>query len=290
MKRLLLIGGSGQLGTALRTVLADRTVVAPERSEFDAVSGDAEALVGAGPWDAVVNCTAFTNVDLAEREPAPAFAVNAVAVDRLARACAAREVPFVTVSTDYVFAGTAGRPYREDDEALPRTVYGISKLAGELLARRSGPQVIIVRTSGLFGSIATGKGYTLIDKVLAQAERGDRTRMVDDVTFSPSYAPHVARAMRDLIDARAYGTHHVTNAGACSWFDFVRVAFAKAGLSAPLERTSYRTFGNPVQRPMYSPLENTTFAAAGIAPLPSWEDALDEYLASRAHEAAATAR
>jgi len=118
--------------------------------------------------------------------------------------------------------------------------------------------------------------------VLRQAERGEPTRMVDDMVFSPSYAPHVARALRDLIDREAYGTHHVVNAGATSWFDFVHAAFEKAGLgSAPLERTSYAALGNPTRRPMCSPLANTTFARTGIGALPHWSAALDEFLAAR---------
>jgi dTDP-4-dehydrorhamnose reductase len=165
----------------------------------------------------------------------------------------------------------------------PRTAYGASKAAGEFLTRRHGERHLIVRTSGVFGTTGTSnKGYTLIEKVLRQAERGETTRMVADMVFSPSYAPHVARAVRDLLDAEAFGTHHVTNAGACSWYEFVETAFAKAGLAgAPLERASYAALNNPTKRPMYSALENTTFAAAGIAPLPPWQAALDEYLATR---------
>jgi len=90
-----------------------------------------------------------------------------------------------------------------------------------------------VRTSGVFGTIGTSnKGYTLIERALGQAERGEPTRMVADMIFSPSYAPHVARAIRDLLDAQAYGTHHVTNGGSCSWYEFVRAAFSKSGLEA----------------------------------------------------------
>ena len=135
----------------------------------------------------------------------------------------------------------------------------------------------------MFGTVGTSnKGYTLIERVLQQAESGEPTRMVADMIFSPSYAPHVARAIRDLVDADAFGTHHVTNAGALSWYEFVRAAFAKAGYgAASLQPASYAALGNPTPRPMYSPLENTTFARAGIAPLPSWDAALDEFLAVR---------
>jgi dTDP-4-dehydrorhamnose reductase len=283
MKRILLIGGSGQLGTALRAELDGERVDAPDEDVFDVVTGDLDELLDRAAYDAAINCAAFHNVDICEREPEKTLAVNAVAVDRFARACAARDIPFVTISSDYVFDGTASRPYTEADAPAPRTTYGVSKLAGELLTRRSGRKHCIVRTSGLFGTVGTStKGYTLIDRVLAQAERGEPTRMVADMTFSPSYAPHVARAIRALVDGQAYGTHHVTNAGACTWFAFVKTAFAKAGLAdAPLEPITYASFGNPVQRPMYSPLENTTFAALGIAALPDWEQALDEFLAAR---------
>jgi dTDP-4-dehydrorhamnose reductase len=194
---------------------------------------------------------------------------------------------FVTFSTDYVFDGSATRPYIENDATEPRTVYGVSKVAGELLARRAGPKHFIVRTSGVFGSGGTSsKGLPLIDRVLGQAERGEPTRMVADMTFSPSYAPHVARAVVALLDAKAYGTHHIVNEGQCTWYAFVQAAFVRAGYAdAPLEAVSYASFGNPVQRPLYAPLENTTLAAHSIAGLPRWDKALDEYFAARVQPA-----
>jgi dTDP-4-dehydrorhamnose reductase len=282
MNRFLVIGGSGQLGTAFRGIL-DGDVIAPTHERFDLVSGDVEALLDSANADVAISCAAFHNVDRCEREPGAAFETNAVAVDRLAGACASRGIVFVTFSTDYVFSGDADRPYRETDAPAPRTAYGTSKLAGELLARRRGPEVIIVRTSGVFGTTGTsGKGYTLIDKVLAQAERGEPTRMVADVTFSPSFAPHVARAVLDLIERRAFGTHHVVNSGACTWFDYVRYAFGRAGLhDAVLEPITYEALGNATQRPMFSPLANTTFERLGIPALPSWQTAVDEYLTLR---------
>jgi len=283
MKRILLIGGSGQLGTALRAELAGEEIAAPPHVAFDLVSDAPAALLDGTHYDVAINCAAFHNVDTCEREPDKAFAANTLAVDGFARACAERDIAFMTISTDYVFAGTATRPYTEGDAPGPRTAYGVSKLGGEFLARRAGAKHYVVRTSGVFGTVGTSsKGYTLIDKVLGQAQRGEPTRMVADMTFSPSYAPHVARAIHALIDAQAYGLHHVTNAGACTWFEFVQTAFAKAGFAdAELEPVAYASFGNPVQRPMYSPLANTTFGALGIATLPRWDAALDEFLEAR---------
>ena len=284
VERVAIIGGSGQLGAALRTAFAGRDVVAPAHAAVpvEDVRAIASLLDGARP-QVLINCSAFHHVDTCEREPERAFAINALAVDRAAELCAQRGVGFATISTDYVFDGLLGRAYREDDAVNPLTAYGASKAAGESLTRRHGDRHWIFRTSGVFGTIgSSSKGYTLIDKVLRQAERGEPTRMVDDVVFSPSYAPHVARAIRRLIERDAYGTHHVTNVGACSWYEFVRAAFEKAGLGgAPLEATTYAALGNPTRRPLYSPLESTTLARHGIAPLPPWADALDDFLAAR---------
>jgi dTDP-4-dehydrorhamnose reductase len=288
-QRVAIVGGSGQLGTALREALGERTLFAPAHAAVAIEDRAAvERLLEDCRPDGLINGSAFHHVDACEREPERAHAINAVAVGGAAEACAQRGVAFATVSTDYVFDGTLGRAYREDDAPNPLTAYGASKLDGERRTRGHGARHYIVRTSAVFGTTGTSnKGYTTVEKVLRQAERGEPTRMVADMTFSPSYAPHVARAVRDLLDAEAFGTHHVANAGAVSWYEFVRSAFIKAGYpDAPLEPISYASFANPTQRPMHSPLANTTFAAAGIAPLPSWDAALDEFLAVRVARAA----
>lgn len=283
-RRIAIVGGSGQLGSALCEAFGDRTVIVPSHADVPLEDADAvAALLDDTRPDLFVNCAAFHDVDLCEREAERAFAINAHAVDRAAAACAARGIAFATVSTDFVFDGRLGRAYREDDAVGPLTAYGASKAAGEFLTRRHGDRHYILRTSGVFGIVGTSnKGYTLIEKVLRQAERGELTRMAADMVFSPSYAPHVARAVRDIVDRDAFGTHHVTNSGAISWYEFVSAAFDHAGLTdAPLEPIAYAALGKPTRRPMYSPLENTTFSSAGIAPLPSWSDALDDFLAAR---------
>ena len=290
-RRIVIVGASGQIGTSLRQVLAERELFIPAHTDVRLEDGSALGrLLDETRPEVLINCSAFHNVDRCEIEPERAFTANALAVDAAAAACAARGVAFMTFSTDYVFAGTLARPYREDDGVDPRTVYGASKAAGEFLTRRHGGRHYIVRTSGVFGTVGTSnKGYTLIERVLNQAQTGEPTRMVSDMVFSPSYAPHVARAVRGLIDAEAFGTHHVTNSGACSWYEFVLTAFQKSGLrDATLEAVTYGTLNNPTQRPMHSPLQNTTFGAAGIAPLPSWQAALDDFLAARRDRLAST--
>ncbi len=179
--------------------------------------------------------------------------MNALAVDRIAELCAAANIAFATISTDYVFDGTLGRAYTEADAPNPRSAYGISKLAGELLVRRHGPTHFIFRLSGVYGASGTSnKGYTFIERVLQQAERGEPLRIVRNMTFSPTFAPHAARSIRDAIDARAFGTHHLTNAGATTWYDFAAAAFARSGLTPDIEALTYDNYGSAVNRPLYS--------------------------------------
>jgi dTDP-4-dehydrorhamnose reductase len=186
------------------------------------------------------------------------------------------------MSTDYVFDGLLGRAYTESDAPNPLSAYGVSKLAGEFLLRRHGPQHFIFRLSGVYSALGTSnKGYTFIERVLQQAERGEAVRIVRNMTFSPTYAPHAARAIRDAIDARLYGTHHVTNAGATTWYDFAAAAFSSSGLTTEIEALTYDNYGSTVKRPLYSPLESVTLAGAGLA-LPPWEQGLDEFLRGRA--------
>jgi dTDP-4-dehydrorhamnose reductase len=278
-----IIGASGQLGGALVTAYGDRSLLTPGHAELDIEDAAAVAafLERERPV-ALINCAAFHNVDVCEREPERAFAVNALAVDRLAQACAAADTFFATISTDYVFDGTAGHPYTEADAPNPRSAYGASKLAGELLVRRHRDEHFIFRASGVYSASGTSnKGYTFVERVLQQAERGEPLRIVDNMTFSPTFAPHAARAIRDTIDARAFGTHHVTNTGATTWFAFAAEAFALVGLAPKVEAIAYDGFGSTVKRPLYSALMNTTFARAGIAPLPAWQVGLDEYVAGR---------
>lgn len=280
---IAIIGASGQLGGALVTAYAGRALLTPSHADLDVENSEAvTAFLERERPIALINCAAFHNVDACEREPERAFAVNALAVDRLAHACAATDTFFATISTDYVFDGSASRPYTENDAPNPRSAYGASKLAGELLVRRHRAEHFIFRASGVYSASGTSnKGYTFIERVLQQAERGEALRIVDNMTFSPTFAPHAARAIRDAIAARAFGTHHVTNGGATTWYDFAAAAFTRAGLRPDVEAIAYDGFGSAVKRPLYSALANTTFAKAGIAPLPAWETGLEEYLAGR---------
>jgi dTDP-4-dehydrorhamnose reductase len=284
-----ILGATGQLGAALVDAFGARPLATPRHADLDIEdTGALEAFLRAQRPGVLVNCTAFHNVDECEKSPERAFAMNALAVDRAAKLCAALGIAFATMSTDYVFDGTLGRAYGESDAPNPLSAYGVSKLAGELLVRRHGREHFIFRLSGVYSASGTSnKGYTFIERVLQQAERGEPVRIVDNMTFSPTFAPHAARVIVAALDARLYGTHHVTNSGATTWYHFAAAAFARSGLKPTLEALTYDNYGSAVKRPLYSPLASTTFARAGITPAPPWEHGLEEFLAGRAARRAA---
>lgn len=282
LARPLVIGSSGQLGSELVEALSGTGVVALDHAQIE-IEDDASvqsALARFQPT-VVINTAAFHNVDECERKPERAFAVNAIAVDRLAAACARAGAAFATISSDYVFDGTKGTPYGERDEARPLNVYGVSKRAGELCAQRHGSRWFVFRTSGLFGSHAPSrKGHTFVDRLFGQIRNGETPRIVTDVVFSPSYAPDIADAIRRVLEREAFGLSHVTNGGSCSWFDYATEALKLANLPVRIAPTSYREFTSAVERPRCTPLAHEALASLGIT-MPPWQDGLRRYVNTR---------
>ncbi|MDQ2864986.1 MAG: dTDP-4-dehydrorhamnose reductase [Candidatus Eremiobacteraeota bacterium] len=287
MKRVLVFGGSGQLGTEIRARWRRYEIEAPSHAEIDMENAGAvdDAIEQYAP-DVVVNCTAFHNVDRCEDEPAKAFAANALAVDAVAACCERRSIRFVTISTDYVFSGDAVRAYREDDAATPISVYGASKLAGELLVRRRAMDAIVVRTCGVYGILpSASKGHTFVDRIIAQARAGERIRVVNDVVASPTYAGHLAIALERLAAEAAPGLYHAVNRGAVSWYDFARSALAAAELQAPVEPVPQSTWAAKARRPRFSALSDDRIGAIGID-MPDWQAGIFAYLTDKALRAA----
>jgi len=283
LERVFVIGGAGQLGSEICSALRDVPLVAPERGQFDLEDPAAvEAALARERPTLVVNAAAFHNVERCEREPERAFAVNATALGRLAEACARNGAALATFSTDYVFDGALRRPYRESDAPNPLNAYGRSKLAGEELVRGALAEHIIVRTSGLYGTIPSRvKGYTFVDVMLRKGAAGEAVRVVDDIRFSPSYAPHVASALRALAERRAFGTFHVSNGGDASWYDMTVAAFELAGIATKPKPVSSDEFPSEVARPAYSVFAHEAIRAAGLTPMAHWRMALAEYIAAR---------
>jgi dTDP-4-dehydrorhamnose reductase len=286
LDRIIIVGATGRLGSALLGAFADCEPIAAHRAAYDLSDHDAmRGLVARYRPTVVINAAAYHNVELCEIHPERAMAINALAVDALAGACALAGATLVHISTDYVFDGRANRPYREEDAVNPLNAYGVSKAAGEQLVRRHGARHVIARTSGLYGEGGSpAKGASFVDRILAQAERGEAIRVVDDVTFSPSYARDVAEAIRAILERESFGTFHVTNAGACTWHAFAREAFRLADLHpADFEAVSSSTFDTYIARPAFSALELSAIVRAGIPAPPHWIDALSAYIAARKH-------
>lgn len=284
--RLLVLGAAGIVGRATVAEAGRRgwPVVGLTRAELDLVDADAvrAALLRHRP-DLVVNAAAFTKVDLCESEPERAFAVNATAVGDLAGACGRTGARLVHLSTDYVFAGDAARPYREDDPTGPRSVYGASKLEGERQALTA-PGALVVRTSWIFG---TG-GANFVDTIAGRLRRGEGPlRVVADQVGEPTYAPFLAKALADLGESGATGMVHYQNREPVSWFQLAR---AIAETIAPgddpeespgtrIEPATSAEVVRPARRPAWSVLDVARFEGLVRRPVERWRDGLVRHLA-----------
>jgi dTDP-4-dehydrorhamnose reductase len=284
-KKLLVLGNAGQLGQELVTEFSSRgyTVAGLDRAEIDITDRfQVEECIAALDPVVVVNAAAYNQVDVAEAEPQAAFAVNALAVRNIAVACRQIEAALVHFSTDYVFDGTAGRPYTEQDQTHPLGAYGVSKLAGEVFAYAYLDKPLIIRTSGVFGpgGLRTARG-NFVELMLRLAASGQPIRVVEDHFASPAYAPWLAARTADFVDRGLHGIYHVGGGHAISWFDWARLIFKAAGLSPELRPTNVREYRTEARRPRFSALSNAKMEAAGLAPLPPLEEALADYFKRR---------
>ena len=238
--------------------------------------------------DTFVNCCAYNLVDQAEADPDAALRVNAWGVRALAVECAKAGTKLVHVSTDYVFGLDAGRtrPLTELDAPGPVSVYGLSKLAGEYVARTHCPRHLVVRTCGLYGAWGSGgKGGNFVETMLRVAGQGKPLRVVADQHCTPTSTADLADALAKLIAADAQGLFHLTNAGATTWRDLAAEAFRLTGITADLTAISTAEYPTPARRPGYSVLDCGKAAALGVTMRP-WREALAAYLDERHHKAA----
>lgn len=292
MANYLVLGKNGQLGRCLVPSLARdpncELVAAFGHEELDLADRDAimrlsVASRGDRPlW--VVNAAAYTAVDLCESETEACMAVNAVGPGQLAEWCAMNDASLVHVSTDYVFAGDASTPYREDDAPEPRTAYGRSKLEGERRVREALPHAWVVRTSWVFGPGKNFVGAIVRQATLRRAGRVEGPlRVVDDQWGCPTSAQDLAEAIVSLTrheQAGVGGLLHLSNDQPCTWWEFARVILDGAGYAdLEIDRVKTDEFPTPAPRPAYSVLDGSKARELGIG-MRNWRSALDEYLAS----------
>jgi dTDP-4-dehydrorhamnose reductase len=281
----VLIGANGQLGSDLVRAWPAERLVTLTHDQLDVTVRDRvfSALAEHRP-DLVINTAAFHNVDVCEDEPARAFAANAIGAMNVAHACHEIGATLMFISTDYVFSGTAGRAYTEEDAPDPVNVYGVSKAAGEQLIRSRLPRHQIIRTSGLYGvSGASGKGGNFVERMLQLAGEGRQLRVVDDQTLSPTFTSDLADKLTEIAASQRYGTFHVTASGSASWYEFARTIFELTHTKADISPTTSEAFGAKARRPAYSVLANRALTRIGLAPMRPWKDALVDYLCQKGH-------
>jgi len=284
--RWMITGAGGQLGLCLERRLGDAPghALAGALGHGDLDVADPEAAARALDRlrpDVVANAAAFTWVDRCESEPEQARRGNADGPAVLARACASRGVRLAHVSTDYVFDGTARRPYTEADPPSPRTVYGRSKLEGEQRVREALPDALVVRTAWLYGP---GRNFvaTILRVATGRQRAGDPTplRVVDDQFGSPTWAADLADGLVRLVEGGHSGLYHLANRGVATWWDVAREALDHAGLrDLEIERVGTDEFPRPAPRPAYSALDTSKAERDGVRLRP-WREALAAHLAS----------
>ncbi|ORB16126.1 dTDP-4-dehydrorhamnose reductase [Mycobacterium noviomagense] len=271
-------GAGGQVGSylAAEATRQGRDVLALTSSQWDITDPDAaERFVERG--DVVVNCAAYTNVDGAESDQATAHAVNVTGPEYIARACARVGADMIHISTDYVFSGDFGgsapRPYEPDDETGPLSVYGLTKLAGELAVRAALAQATVVRTAWVYTG-GTGKDFVAAMRRLAAGDGS--VEVVDDQTGSPTYVPDLCAALLEVADGRADSpVLHVANEGAVTRYELARAIFDELGADPNRVRpVKSDHMPRPARRPPYSALSNRFSVQAGLSPLRGWRDAL----------------
>jgi len=277
-RTILVTGAGGLLGTALQaaSVPAGCELIGLGHQDLDIADTAqvAEVLDRVAPA-VVINAAAYTNVDGAEREPLAALRSNVTGPAVLAAETAARGVTLIHVSTDHVFAGRARRPYRESDPTAPVNTYGLSKQDGERWVRRLQPRHWIVRTSGLFGE----GGRNFVAAVYGRACSGQPLRVVDDQECARTYAPDLALALLELAASDvAFGTYHITNVGAGTWYEFAGHWLARHLPTAVVEPVASAAWGAAAARPAYSVLDCGRWAAAGLRPLRAVDEAVEAYL------------
>lgn len=273
----LVTGAHGQLGRALTARCAARGLPCEGR-DLDTIdisnADEVEAWVVAARPRVVVNCAAYTAVDDCEAQPDLAMRVNGTAVGHLAAACNRAGARLVQVSTDYVFSGRGGRPYREDDPPAPRSAYGRSKLRGEELAARA-ERHLIVRTAWLYGH----GGRHFVGAIRHQIDDGARTlRVVADQHGSPTFCDDLAQAIVDLVEGGAAGVVHAVNAGGTSWHGFAEEIVRLVGADVEVVPVATSEHPRPAPRPAYSVLDTSRLERLLQRPMPPWQDGLRRYV------------
>jgi dTDP-4-dehydrorhamnose reductase len=279
--KIMLIGSSGQLAFDLLNTFKNDEITALTHQDLDVTNreffiGYANALKP----DVIINTAAFHKVDICEDERQRTFEVNCLGAMNGAIAAEKTGAKYVFYSTDYVFGADTDRktPYTESDFPGPLSVYGHSKLAGEMAVRNLYEKHFVIRSTGLYGLKVSGKGYNFPGLMMKLSKEKEELKVVDDQRLTPTFTKDIAEKTAELINTDNYGLYHLTNAGDCTWYEFTRKIFEIKGIKTKLTPVTSAEFPTKAKRPGYSVLDNKALRDAGLSDMRSWEEALQEYL------------
>lgn len=278
---ILVTGGNGQLGCSLRLASAEshHRFVFTDVEELDITSAAAiDAFFEREKVDVVVNCAAYTAVDLAEDNESQADAINHKAVALLAEACKRYDATLIHISTDYVFSGEADEPYAEESATAPINAYGRTKLAGERAVVASGCKSIILRTAWLYSEFGRNFFKTMQSLTSTRPE----IKVVADQIGTPTYAGDLAAAIAHIIESNQLdkcGIYHYTNEGVCSWYDFAcEIARLSGNNECEVKPCTTADYPTRAQRPRYSVLNKNKFTTTFGIVIPDWKDSLKKVI------------
>lgn len=278
--KILVTGAHGQLGNALQEELAgDKSIEAIYTDYEDLDITDPAAVdrfLEDNPVDMVVNCAAYTAVDKAESDDLKAAAINTGAVGNLGQAAAKHGIKVIHISTDYVFSGENFRPYEENDEPYPQSIYGRTKLEGEGLLTSFCKDTIIIRTAWLYSEF----GNNFVKTMLRLSGERDELNVVSDQIGSPTYAGDLAAAIHTVISSNKWipGIYHFTDEGVASWYDFTKAIFELSGKQTKVNPIRTAQYPTPAKRPLYSVLSKNKIKQNYGIQIPYWRDSLEKCL------------
>ena len=289
--KIVLLGPNGQLGTDIRRIYETSgkgdEVIPIGRDRLDVTDGEVlHSVLNETDFDVVINCTSYHKTDEVEDNATKAFAVNAHAVQEIARICAAKGAHFFHISTDYVFGGDVERtaPLAETDPTAPVNVYGASKAMGEVLAQLACEKLTNLRVASLFGVAgASGKGGNFIETMIRLGRERGRVEVVNDQTMSPTSTADVAWIIQRLLTNGAEpGLYHAVNTGSATWYELACQIMKSAGVDAEVLVCSSAGYPMRAVRPRFSALDNGKLEAM-IDKIPHWHEALSRYLKAKGH-------
>ena len=282
---IAVIGANGQLGSDIIKEFEKTVEIIPlTHNDIEITDPESCRVLKETRPEIVINCAAYVRVDDCEIYPNQAFNVNAIGAYNIARVCEEMNAVNIYISTDYVFDGTKGKPYSENDFPNPINIYGLSKFAGEIATANYFSKHYIIRVASLYGvKGARGKGGNFVETIVEKAKKGEELRIVDDIIMSPTYTKEVAMALKKFIKTMPeFGIYHMVNEGYCSWFEFAKEILTLTNLNAEIKPVKSEEIKRLAKRPKFSALKNEKIEKLGIN-MRNWREALRDYLTEKGY-------